>query len=178
MIFQISTIILFRSIRNTSVICLLLFLFGCASASKQSQQARDLFVGHTLADIEHCAGKPSVSDSKLSDGSDIAQYDYVERTSTYQIPAPFVAVSDILSIVYAPISMITSLGSPSIGMSSGGQCHVILTIKDTYITHVSYSGPDGGLSGPDAVCAPVIRECVFQFLRDAKEKNASVKKEE
>ena len=140
----------------------LLFLLGlntCADPSYEAHKASKDLVGRTIAQVEQCAGKPSVTDT-LSDGTTISQWDYTEPSGTTSIPIPIAALADVAALVITPFTMLASSGTATVGFANVGSCHVIMTVKDTIVTRVRYSGANGGLSGRDAVCAPVIRECL------------------
>ena len=136
-----------------------LLLSSCANPSHQAQLAEKTLVGWSLSRVEQCAGKPSVTDT-LPNGISIAQWDYVEPSGTTAIPVPIAALADLASLLIAPITLLASSGTATVGIANVGSCHVIMTIENNIVTKIRYSGANGGLSGRDAVCAPVIRECL------------------
>ena len=141
-------------------VILVALLAGCAS--QQAQHVRAWAPGHTLAELEQCAGKPTAADA-LADGSSIAQWDYAEPNSTASAPVLVGVAADLVDMAMAPVAplaLLAGAGSPSVSMSTAGACHAIATVRDGRVTQLRYSGPNGGLSGPDAVCAPIMRECL------------------
>ena len=134
----------------------LLALTGCASHTAHQVQA--WAPGHTLAELEQCAGKPSATDM-LADGSSIAQWDYIEPTQSTSLPIPVTLIADVTTLVAAPIlAPLSGVGTISTQVTSSGACHAIATVRGGRVTQMRYSGPNGGMSGPDAVCAPILRE--------------------
>ena len=138
---------------------ILLSVSSCADPSLQAHRASEILVGQTISQVEQCAGKPTVTDT-LADGVSISQWDYTEPSGTTSIPIPIAALADVAALVITPFTMLASSGTATVGFANVGSCHVIMTVKDTIVTRVRYSGANGGLSGRDAVCAPVIRECL------------------
>ena len=133
-----------------------------ACASHQALEVQAWAAGRSLAELELCAGKPSATDA-LADGSTIAQWDIAEQSSASG-PLMVGAVSAVAEAALAPVlvlpSALLSAGSPSVSMSGGSACHAIATVRDGRVKQLRYAGPNGGLSGPDAVCAPILRECL------------------
>lgn len=138
----------------------LMALTDCAS--QQAQQARAWAAGRSLAELEQCAGKPNVTDA-LADGTSIAQWDYAEPNSAASVPVPVSLIAmaaDMALAPLAPFALLTGMASPSIGAPTSGACHAIATVRDGRVIRLRYAGPNGGLSGPDAVCAPILRGCL------------------
>ncbi len=141
-------------------ICLALLLAGCAS--HQAHEVQAWAAGRSLAELEQCAGKPSVTDA-LADGSAIAQWDYAEPAGSTSLPLPIAAAAGIAEAALGPVAMLASLagaGNASASFSNAGACHAIATVRGGVVVRLRYAGPNGGLSGPDAVCAPIMRECL------------------
>ena len=139
---------------------LAVLLAGCAS--QQAQDVRAWAVGRSIAELEQCAGRPTSTDD-LPDGSHIAQWDYTEPNGSTSVPLPFAAVADAVDLLAAPIAFLAPLataGSASVSFASSGSCHAIATLREGRVTQLRYSGPNGGVSGPDSVCAPIMRECL------------------
>ena len=139
---------------------LLLALAGCAS--HEAHQVQAWAAGRNLAELEQCAGKPDRTDA-LPDGSSIAQWDYTEPNATDTASLPAQAIGAALTAAAAPIALpisLVSTANPTIGMPASGSCHAIATVRGGVVTQLRYSGPNGGMSGPDAVCAPIMRECL------------------
>jgi hypothetical protein len=126
-----------------------LVLAGCAA--HQARDAREWAAGRPLADLESCMGIPAHTDTR--DGTTWAQWDYAEPPSTQTLPFADLALLPIT----LPISL-ASAGSASI--ASAGSCHAIATVRDGKVTALRYAGDDDGLTGPDAVCAPIVRRCL------------------
>lgn len=133
-------------------------LAGCAS--HEAQEVRTWATGRSIASLEQCAGKPSATDT-LPDGSSIAQWDYTEPTTNTSLPVPVTFLADLTTFIYAPIlAAFAGVGTISTQWSNSGSCRAIATVRDGIVTRLRYAGPNGGLSGPDAVCAPILRECL------------------
>lgn len=77
------------------------------------------------------------------------------------VPIPFAVVADMTTMLIAPIlAPLAGAGSVSVQVSAAGSCHAIATLRGDRVVQLRYSGPNGGLSGRDAVCAPIVRECL------------------
>ena len=129
----------------------LVALSGCAA--RQAHEAQAWAVGRSIAELEQCAGKPAATDA-LPDGTTIAQWDYAEPNASAAVPVPLALIGDL---VFAPLALV---GSTSASVSTAGACHAIATLRGGVVTQLRYSGPNGGVSGPDAVCAPIMRACL------------------
>lgn len=56
-----------------------------------------------------------------------------------------------------------SLNLPILGtlnLAGGGYCHMTVRVDDGRATAVRYSGETDATFGPDAYCAPIVRECL------------------
>ncbi len=137
---------------------LVALLVGCAS--HEAQEVRIWAAGRSIAELEQCAGKPSATDT-LPDGSAIAQWDYTEPSTNTSLPVPVTFLADLTAFIYAPVlAPFAGIGTISTQWTSSGSCRAIATVRDGRVLQLRYSGPNGGFSGPDAVCAPIMRECL------------------
>ena len=147
-----------RTIKRVLIVAGVLALSGCASHT--AHRVQEWAPGHTLAELEQCAGKPNVTDT-LADGSFLAQWDYIEPTANSTLPIPVSLISDVTTMVFAPVlAPLAGVGTISTQVAASGGCHAIATVRDGRVTQLRYAGPNGGLSGPDAVCAPIMRGCL------------------
>ena len=144
-----------RTIKRALMVAAGLALAGCAS--HQAHQVQAWAAGRSLAELEQCAGKPTATDA-LADDTSIAQWDYAEPQGSTSIPVPLALVSDAASLLLWPIGAMS--GSAAVSVTSAGACHAIATVRDGRVAQLRYAGPNGAISGSDAVCAPIMRECL------------------
>jgi hypothetical protein len=116
-------------------------LTGCAAI--EARQARHALVGMSAVDVQACAGIPAR----------IAWLDPQEQLFTYDYSATGAAIS------------LKFLDDLSLSLGGGGGCHLVLRISGSRVAEVHYTGTTGALSGPDAACAPLVRECLRQPRR-------------
>lgn len=128
--------------RLAMVLCLGL----SACAAQQARDAATWAPGHTLADIESCMGVPDHQDAV------VAEWRYQEPTSSSSL-----GIGAILANLASPFAMLSG-GSTSI--SSAGSCRAIATLAGGRVTALRYAGDSDGLTGPNAVCAPLVRGCI------------------
>lgn len=127
-----------------------LLLAGCGS--QQALRARAWAAGRDIAELEACMGVPAHTDA-LGNGDRIAQWDYTEPATQTTLP--------LADLALLPLALPISLaGAGSVAINGSGSCHAIATVRDGHVTGLRYSGDNGGVSGRDAVCAPIVRECL------------------
>lgn len=118
-------------------------LAGCAAI--EARQARSALVGMSAVDVQACAGIPAR----------IAWLDQQEVLFTYDYNATGAAIS------------LKFLDDLSLSLGGGGACHLVLRIAGSRVAEVHYTGTGGGMTGPDAACAPLVRECLRDPRRSA-----------
>ncbi|CAH2606497.1 conserved exported protein of unknown function (plasmid) [Rhodovastum atsumiense] len=128
-----------------------LLLTGCAA--RQAREARTWAVGRTLAELQSCMGVPDRT-APLPDGGLVAQWGRSEAATSASLP--LFADLALLPVTW-PISL-ASAGSVSVG--SAASCRAIATVRGGRVESLRYAGDSDGVSGRDAVCAPVVRGCV------------------
>jgi hypothetical protein len=124
-------------------------LAGCSGW--QAGAARRWAPGRALAELESCMGIPARVDAR--DGTTWAQWELTRPTSTQSLPFADLA----LLPVTLPISLVNA---GSLSLASAGSCHAVATVRNGRVTDFHYAGDDDGLTGPDAVCAPLVRGCL------------------
>jgi hypothetical protein len=114
-------------------------LASCAiSDSHTAKQARTSLVGLSEVDLESCIGTPDHKDK--FGATEILTYNGAS-TSTGGV----------------------SLNLPILGtlnVAGGGYCHMTVRVDDGRATQIRYSGETDATFGPDAYCAPIVRECL------------------
>ena len=118
-------------------------LGGCSAI--EARQARTSLVGMSAVDLQACAGIPTR----------VAWLDAHEVLFDYEQAAQA-----------APVSL-KLLDDISLSLGGGGACHAVMRIAGSRVVEVHYPGAGGSLGGPDAACAPLVRECLRHPVRRA-----------
>lgn len=130
--------------RRAAVILVGLTLSGCAVEEAQiAQRSRSALIGMNAAAIRMCAGHPNNVD-KIP-GGEVWMYEHG-------------AVSPG-GVTVAPVLPIFPFGGATIG-SGNGYCRVQLRMVNSRVTEVSYAGATSVLGEKDAVCAPIVSNCL------------------
>jgi hypothetical protein len=132
-------------------LALIFCLFLASCGAQQAREARTWAPGHTLADLEQCMGPPDKAD--VRDGTTVAMWSYVEPSRSMALP--------LADLALLPVSLPISLaGAGSTSPSTSGDCRAIATLRDWHVVSLRYAGADDGITGHDAVCAPIVRGCL------------------
>lgn len=119
-----------------------LALTGCGGY--MAREARTRLPGTTLPDLIACAGVP---DHRM-------RVDRLEWVLVYDQSS---AVQPSLT---ASVSALASLVKPAVTMGAAGTCRAIVRIYGNRVRSVHYAGPSGTFEGPNAACAPLVRDCL------------------
>jgi len=125
-------------------IALLLAAPLAACGGYTAREARTRLPGMTLPDLLACAGVP---DKRM-------QIDAVEWVLVYD------QSSAVQPSMTASISALAALVKPALTMGAAGTCRVMVRINGDHVRSVHYAGPSGTLEGPNAACAPLVRDCL------------------
>lgn len=134
------------------LLMLLALLAGCA-AQRQAERVQDWARGQSLDALEACMGVPEHTDARA--GTMWAEWSTTAPGSSASIP--FVDLA-LLPIAW-PVSLASS-GSAS--LSSAGNCRAVATLREGKVMSLRYGGDKSDLSGPDALCAPIVSGCTAQ----------------
>jgi hypothetical protein len=151
------------SIKGMGPVLVLLILpaaCGTIGASRQAHEAQIVAPRMTLSDLERRMGAARIT--KLPDSKFIAEWSYKEGSSSVSIPAPIGGVADVISAVAGPAQVLTELagaGTANTSVSMAGDCDIIASVAadGNTVDDLRYAGADGGITGPHAVCAYLVR---------------------
>lgn len=121
------------------LICVL--LCGCAARDAEiANRARAELVGMADSDLRMCAGHPTSEDN--IPGGRILMYEHAAASSG-------LTVTPVIPVIGAQI-----------GQPNGAYCRTQLKMVGGRVTEVSFAGATDLWGGRDAVCAPIVRNCL------------------
>jgi len=124
----------------TSALC----VFMCACAARDAEiagRARSELIGLSDNDLRMCAGHPANEDKVP--GGVIWMYEHGAASSDG------LTITPVIPVVGAQI-----------GQPDGGYCRTQLKLVGGKVTEVSFAGATDLWGGRDAVCAPIVRNCL------------------
>jgi hypothetical protein len=126
-------------------LALALILSGCAVEQHEiAESGKSMLVGMSDTDIRMCAGHPNNED-KIKGGA-VWMYEHGAASPG--------------GLTVAPVLPVLPFGGATVGESDNGYCRVQLRIEKGKVTEVSYAGANSELGETDAVCAPIVRNCL------------------
>jgi hypothetical protein len=126
-------------------LALAFILSGCAVEQHDvAESGRSALVGMSDTDIRMCAGHPNNED-KIKGGA-IWMYEHGATSPG--------------GVAVAPVLPVLPFGGATVGESDNGYCRVQLRIENGKVTEVSYAGANSVLGESEAVCAPIVRNCI------------------
>lgn len=129
-------------LRAFASICLLIFVSACAERdAENARTAKEALLGYTQSQIRMCAGLPT---GTSKDGAgEIWMYEHAAASPGGITP----------SIPTLPVGV-------QVSGASGGYCRVQLRFTAGRVAEVQYAGASDLLEARDAVCGPIVRNCV------------------
>ncbi len=106
------------------------------------QSAKTALLGLTEDDITLCAGFPD--HKQVKNNINIWSYEYSTAGNNVAVSAP----------------VLSGIANTSVNYSSGGNCHVQFLFIDGQVRRVAYAGDNDTAAGRDALCEPVIDDCL------------------
>jgi hypothetical protein len=131
--------------RVITPLALALLLSACAVEQHEiAESGKSVLIGMSDTDIRMCAGHPNNED-KIKGGT-IWMYEHGAASPG--------------GVSVAPVLPVFPFGGATIGESGNGYCRVQLRMENGRVTEVSYAGATSELGERDAVCAPIVRNCL------------------
>jgi len=129
-----------------AVVLIALALAGCESS--RAEHVQDWAQGQTIEDLRGCLGVPDKAFPP--DAPQVVQWDF-SKTSSGSMSLP-------IDLALLPVSLFSS-GTTSMSISGNGTCRAIATLDKGKVVSLQFSGDSRGLSGPNAVCYSLVRDC-------------------
>lgn len=130
-------------VRFVAALALFALVSGCAVRDAEiAERARTDLIGMKQTDLRMCAGHPTNEDKYP--GGEIWMYEH--------------GAAGQGGLTIAPVLL--PLAGAQIGQNGGGYCRVQLRMVKGKVTEVSYAGATDLIGGRDAVCAPIVRNCL------------------